>query len=82
MISTNGTLRLIRSCILALILGGTTMFAPAPIQAAGPAGVTAQLEAPVLTAAWYDHVLNSRSRTIQVVFVAVLIGAFMLRRSS
>jgi len=36
----------------------------------------------VLPAAWYYQFLNTRGKTIQIVFVMVLIGAFMLRRAN
>jgi hypothetical protein len=84
---TSRILRLARSFFLAVILtGAMTTFSASAAHAQDIHRSASIVSAPpstwVLPAAWYDHVLNSRSRTIQIVFVLVLIGAFMLRRAS
>lgn len=78
-------LRLARSWFFALALGVTGLAVAEPVHAGDAATVrrgSAVSCGPVVPAAWYEEALNSRSRTIQVVFVIVLVGAFMLRRSS
>jgi hypothetical protein len=76
---TSRILRRLRSWLLALVLGGAFLFAPAAVHATSP---MVRMETPVVPAVWYNEILNSRSRTIQVVFIAVLLGAFMLRRTN
>jgi hypothetical protein len=80
------TFRMIRAWLLALVV--SIVAAPTPAETASPAKAPEVAPpahfsmAAVLPAAWYDELFSSRTRTIQAVFVLVLIGAFMLRKSS
>jgi len=85
------THRLIRNGFLALVVLGSLATTPAVLRAddsqrkATPAIVSfpaVPATTRVLPAAWYDHILSSRTRTVQAVCVLLLAAAFMLRKAS